>query len=206
MDSRNSGVQRTHTYHVARQAFSEAVRSVPAEALVPACPDWNVRELLAHQVHQLRSALDGSFPLQDAFERIAANDPAVRASAGLRQDAWIAKGVAELSALPVPELEEMWAQLASRAPTAVLDALLPDVVVHLFDLLGVVGSTQFRDHAMVGQVLAFWAEIAGVSVPEDPAMRFETLRAITGRRSREQASWLEDDSAVYGWRSERLDS
>jgi hypothetical protein len=194
----------THTYHVAREAFDEAVRSTPPSALVPACPAWTVRELVAHQVHQLRGALDGSFPVQDSLDRIRADDSVARTSAGARHDAWIASGVAELSALSVRELTEAWAHAAASAPDVVLDALVPDVVVHLFDLLGVTGNEALQDHDIVGRALVFWADIAGVRVPDDPAMRFEALRAITGRRSRAQVSWLDDDAAVYGWRPEPL--
>jgi hypothetical protein len=194
-----------HTYHEAKDAFSDALRLVSPDVPVPACRGWVVRDLLAHQVHQLTGALDGSFPLEDALQRLTARGPTERTAAGKRQDAWIAAGVARFRRQPIIELEETWTRLASDAPALVLDALVPDVVVHLFDLLGVLRSTELRDHPMVEEALAFWADAAEVPIPEDGAMRFEALRAITGRRSREQVRWLKDDAALYGWRPEPLE-
>ena len=171
---------------------------------MPACPNWTVQQLLAHQVHQLRGALDGSFPIAAALGRVSASDPGERAEMAQRQDSWIASGVAELGMLPVDQLAERWTELSEGAPDAVLDALLPDVVVHLFDLLGVSGNQAFRDNEMTSLALRYWASVVGEPVPENSTERFELLRAITGRRSRDQAPSLRHEIAVYGWRSEPL--
>jgi hypothetical protein len=82
--------------------------------------------------------------------------------------------------------------------------LLPDVVVHLFDLFGVAGNPGLGDHEMVSVALEFWVSVVGESVPEDPTARFELLRAITGRCSRDQVPSLRHDIAVYGWRHQPL--
>ena len=194
-----------HLYAEAKDAFCDAIERSNPDAAVPACPEWTVHELLAHQLHQLKGARDGTFPLADALVRVSARAPVDRSAAATRQDAWIAAGVQKWSRMPVPELVEAWDSLAEDSPAATLDALAPDVVVHLFDLLGAIGDRADRTHPMVTAALQFWADQAGVPVPEDRSSHFELLRAITGRRSREQAPDLDDDAALYGWRPTRLD-
>ena len=193
-----------HPYQLTREAFAAAVASMDPTTLVPACPDWTVHQLLAHQVHQLRGALDGSFPLDAALSRVSGSDITERLDAAARQQAWITRGVQELSVVGVGELLEVWADLCHSAPPSVRDALVPDVVVHLFDLFGVIGSHAYRQHDIVVVALNFWADVAGEPIPDDWSARFELLRAITGRRSRDQAPNLNHEVAVYGWRSEPL--
>ena len=193
-----------HPYEAAREAFAEQVRTVDPDALVPACPEWTVRELLAHQVHQLHGALDGSFPVRAALDRLTAGSEAERGDAERLQEAWVRRGVAEWREWTIDGLLETWSALARDAPVEVLDALVPDVVVHLFDLLGVTGVRRYRDHAMVERALSFWAPAAGVEMPDTVEDRFELLRIITGRRSRAQARDVDHRVALYGWRRDEL--
>ena len=60
-----------HSYRKAREHFINLAGTVDPGATVPACPDWTVLELLAHQVHQLAGALDGSFPIADALAAVS---------------------------------------------------------------------------------------------------------------------------------------
>jgi hypothetical protein len=201
-------------YREARDAFVDVLGSVDALTLVPACPAWSVHDLVAHQVHQLEGACDGTFPVVDAIAALGSPDPAERRAAAFRQERWIDLGVRALEAHDVPRLVEDWARLANDAPDAVLVALLPDVAVHLFDLLGAVGSPSHRDHPLVFEALTFWAGYsdarvrlagyAGLRLDLDdescigdssaavvvPGDAFELLRVITGRRSRGQVAAL----------------
>jgi hypothetical protein len=193
------------TYLRAKDLFMEVLADADPTTPVPACPAWTVHELLAHQVHQLRGALDGSFPIADALAALVPADASVRRAAEDRQAAWIDDGVAALRSLSVRELMDEWSALADGAPDAVLDGLVPDIVVHLYDLLGATGSTAHRDDPIVIEALRFWAGQAGTQLPEgDAILAFELLRIITGRRSRDQALSVPVDVALYGWRATPL--
>jgi uncharacterized protein (TIGR03083 family) len=227
-------------YRAAKDFFVDALASTTPAARVPACPSWDVQDLVGHQVQQLRAACDGTFPVNDALDAIAATEPRAREAARARQEQWIADGLRTRRTMPLDAQVDEWAQLVTDAPAAALVGLFPDVSVHLFDLLGAAGSRAYRDHPVVVSSLRFWARQSSarmkqatgrplrlrfihtgdagtigdagdaVSVEGSP---FELVRAITGRRSRQQAHALRwehsDDAAVeafsvYGWRSEPL--
>jgi hypothetical protein len=191
-------------YRRAMVLFIEALAVAEDGMPVPACPAWTVRDLLAHQVHQLAAACDGSFPITDAMARLTAPEVSERREAGARQDAWIGKGLDARRGHSTAALIEEWTSLVALAPDEVLDALVPDVVVHLHDLLGAIGSRAHRSDAMVEEALRFWAAQAKYE-PTGDESAFELLRSITGRRSRSQAPSLPPYIAVYGWRADPLD-
>lgn len=193
-----------HAYETARQQFIAIIGDADRSIVVPACPAWTVHQLLAHQVHQLAGALDGSFPVADSIDRLAAASPTTRLAAERRQEAWIRNGVAAWTARSTEELLHAWSDLSESAPTEVLDALVPDVVVHLIDLQGAVGGRHRCDDALVTEALEFWSSIAGAAVPASAGERFELLRVITGRRSRSQAPDVDAAIALYGWRDTDL--
>jgi hypothetical protein len=125
--------------------------------------------------------------------------------------------------VPLSEQLDEWSQLVADAPTAALVGLFPDVVVHLFDLLGAIGRESQRDHAVVVPALRFWTHQAAARLEhaERGPMQlvldmgagshaiignadvdmvvggapFELLRAITGRRSLRQARLLRWEGA-----------
>lgn len=193
------------TYDRARAHFIAALERCQPAQVVPACPGWTVHDLLAHQVHQLHGALSGSFPIDDALAAIMSTDPRPRAAARERQDEWTRAGIDRLRGRSLSSLVDQWDALCEQSDPAVRGALVPDLVVHLFDLLGVVPSRELRDDPMVEEALTFWKGCApgAHAVPEQDA--FELLRVLTGRRSKEQAPWAPDDLAVYGWRRTPLD-
>jgi uncharacterized protein (TIGR03083 family) len=210
-------------YVEAQHLFVHLLASAPANTPVPACPRWAVHDLVAHQVHQLRSATEGTFPTRDALDAITAPSRARRADALHRQEAWIARGVQALRRTTVAELTTDWSQLVIDAPARALEGLFPDVTVHLFDLLGAVGSAAYRDHAVVVPALEFWARYAAAGVQRETGRTlrldlveaddgrvfigdsdadvrvagtpFELLRTLTGRRSLQQAESLRWRSA-----------
>ena len=216
-------------YVRARTLFVEALEAVQADDRVPACPAWTVHDLLAHQVHQLAGACDGTFPLAEAIAALSAATSDERGTALRRQQAWIDDGVRSLRARDIGDLVDAWADLTDDAPAIALEGLLPDLAVHLFDLLGVVGDRSHRSDPLVFAALRFWAAQAdarvrlaggdglrlvvhdGPSIGEADAevnasgTAFELLRTITGRRSRQQCRDEVDAIAVYGWRDTPLD-
>jgi hypothetical protein len=191
------------TYDRAQSHFIAAVVDCEPDRVVPACPAWTVHDLLAHQVHQLRSARDGSFPVEDSLAAISPGNQQTRALARARQDMWIADGVNRLRRRSTTSLVHEWHELRARSGPAVRQALVPDVVVHLFDLLGVTQSRALRHDEMVGEALDFWTTFVPHPSYADHHP-FEVLRVITGRRGREQAMWAPDAAALYGWRTKRL--
>jgi hypothetical protein len=140
--------------------FEREAASIEAARIVPACPGWDVHDLVAHQVHQLSSASDGSFPVQDSVDAMVAVEVGERQAARARQDQWTAEGVRARRETPVAVLIAELRRLAAEAPAAALSALFPDVAVHLFDLLGAGGSSAYRDHAFVVPALRFWNSFA----------------------------------------------
>jgi uncharacterized protein (TIGR03083 family) len=206
-----------------RDLFVSQAESIEATAGVPACPAWDVHDLVAHQVHQLSSACDGTFPVQDALDAMVGADADRRQAARARQDRWVAAGVGARRVVPIAELSAEWEVLALDAPAAVLAGLFPDVAVHFFDLLGSVGRTGYRDEPFVVSALRFWVgncevrlqqarrgplrleleEIAGsvetIGPVDAPLVvagtPFELLRSIVGRRSRRQADALQWEGA-----------
>ncbi len=140
-----------------RDLFVSQAGSIDLTAGVPACPGWDVHDLIAHQVHQVSSACDGSFPVQDALEAIVGVEPDRRRQARTRQDRWVAGGVAARRGVPIADVIAEWDALAPSAPTAALAGLFPDLAVHFFDLLGSVGRMGHRAEPFVVPALRFWA-------------------------------------------------
>jgi hypothetical protein len=204
--------------------FEREAASIEAARIVPACPGWDAHDLVAHQVHQLSSACNDSFPAQDAVDAMVAGEMGERQAARVRQDQWTSEGVRARRETPVAVLIAQWRRLAARAPAAALSALFPDVAVHFFDLLGAAASSAYRDRAFVVPALRFWSGFAemrlqqagrgpirlellvtspGEDEPIGPAYApvvvagtpFELLRAIVGRRSLRQSRKLRWDGA-----------
>lgn len=66
--------------------FEREAASIEAARIVPACPGWDAHDLVAHQVHQLSGARDGSFPVQDSVDAMVAVKVDERQAARARQD------------------------------------------------------------------------------------------------------------------------
>lgn len=193
--------------------FIERFGQVDPTTPVAACPGWNAIDLLAHQVHQLAGLADGTFPLADAITAVTATEGQGRAAAVARQERWIDEGVRLWRTREAEDLLATWSRFADEAHDIVLDGLLPDIAVHVFDLGGAAGSEAHRSEEFVREAVGFWAAQAHLRVTDagwrglrvdlddrsfgasdaevvvvGPA--FEVLRVLTGRRSREQASAL----------------
>ena len=193
-------------YEAVRERMSALVREATPEQLaqqVPACPDWTVRDLLAHSVG------------------VAVDVTAGRLE-GAGSDAWTAVQVEARRDADAAALLAEWEQTAPALEQALLaiDAMpaaqvVFDLTTHEHDLRGALQVPGARDSegvdvgwtwatTVLGQLRDGYGEGAVVlTTPEgvttcgsaDPtsgvrADRFELFRAMTGRRSAEQvASW-----------------
>jgi hypothetical protein len=210
-------------YSEVRALFTPALAVTSEGQRLPACPDWDVHDLVAHQVHQLEGTSKGEFPVQDSLDAILATEPSKRARALARQEAWIANGVKARRATPIAALVNEWTQLEADAPPHALAGLFPDITVHFFDLLGARRTETHRKHPFVIPALAFWLRQSSTRLEQTAQRRvclkvlddggqhvvigapeaevvvtgsaFELLRAITGRRSLRQAQTLQWEGA-----------
>jgi uncharacterized protein (TIGR03083 family) len=205
----------TTMYREVLDAFVAGLGATDPDASIPACPAWTASDLLAHQVHQLSGMCDGSFPVQASLDALTAPSDRARQAALSEQQAWIDRGVAARRAHTMEALVEEWSTLVAQAPAAALEGVLPDAVVHLFDLFGLLGRTTHRDRPFLLHTLGFWGQMADlrlratgyagvrlhladdhqIGAPDAEVViagtAFELLRAITGRRARPQGRALQ---------------
>lgn len=113
-------------YHATRERIGGLARSLDGAALgtrVPACPDWDVHDLLAHVSGIPEAIAAGDLPTGD-------------------QQAWLDGLVEQRKGVPVEELLNRWAGCADATSALIdggVDLLLIDVVCHEHDLRGAVG-------------------------------------------------------------------
>ncbi len=176
------------------------------EALVPACPDWRVRDVVAHLTAVSEDVLEGRLTGPPSDEQTAAQ-------------------VARFRDRPLSEVLARWDELGPQFGEAidgfdVWPAVL-DVATHEHDIRGAVGEPGARDSEVVrlgADRLLTWMQppVALRVVVEDETYdlgpagqepivlrtgRFEALRWRMGRRSRLQLAgldWAGDPSPVLG--------
>ncbi|MFN8050139.1 MAG: maleylpyruvate isomerase family mycothiol-dependent enzyme [Acidimicrobiales bacterium] len=178
-------------YRNARERLTAYLREQDESAWerpVPACPGWNVRDVLAHLVGVVEDSAAGLLsgppgPDQTAVEveRHRENDP--------------------------EQLLQAWTELAPRFEAAITAntvwPALIDVLSHEHDIRGALGSVDHRDHPDLRRV----AELLRGGLPDvrisfgedgdDPSRlrlrtdRFEFFRLRLGRRSRRQVERLD---------------
>jgi uncharacterized protein (TIGR03083 family) len=163
-------------YAQVRARFEELIRAADPDDLVrvvPACPDWTVRDLLAHVV-SLPAAIGAG-----------------RAPAG-EINGWLASLVAERAEQPVEQLIDEWNEL-DDVLRAVLSGpaglLFPDLVVHEHDLRGALGRP---DHDALPVAELMPRTMAAFRRP----LREAGLGAIEVRNG--SSSWRTSDDPV-GW-------
>lgn len=103
------------------------------EGTVPACPDWTVRELLAHLVAMPMAIVAGEIP----DEVMGGGDPGP----------WLDRLVADNADRPVLDLARWWASddEALAATLSGAGLLLADLMTHEGDLHGAIGSRAHRN-------------------------------------------------------------
>lgn len=155
---------------------------------VPACPGWDVHDLVAHVVGVVEDALAGRMD-------------------GVTTDPWTAAQVVRGRTRPLADLRASWAQGAALFAGALADVpqgrlAVVDALTHEHDLRGALGRPGARDHADVAAASAWLAErragqLGGVRFELEGGPTFgatdaslvvraapwELLRALVGRRS-----------------------
>ena len=204
----------THAYRDARARITELLRAAatePAAAgrLVPACPEWTVKDAAAHMAGVAADILAGN------LEGVG-TDPWTNAQVEQRAEATLDAVLAEWDEAG-PAIEELFA--GGSAPAQ----LVFDLATHEHDVRGALGAPGAKDadstHIAEGWVLDSWSATArGLDVPplrlvvgsrtvevgDDPPTTvfippFEALRALTGRRSVAQLVRYDWDGDPTPW-------
>lgn len=179
---------------------------------VPACPEWTVKELLAHVTGVIADILDGRLE-------------------GVATDPWTEAQVSARRATPLPDILGEWAEKAPAIEPMIDDLGAPgrqlvfDAVTHEHDLRGALDQPGADDSdavviAVSFVVPGFLAAVAESSAPilevttpggdrwvsgeGEPAARlratsFELMRAVSGRRAIDQlrAMAWDGDASPY---------
>jgi len=171
-------------YHDARLAMAALARDAAAEAddtVVPACPDWTVRDLIAHVTSIASDLAVGKIPAD--LNLIAFWDDDM----SRRREAFIDDALARRSDRSVEQLLEEWDSAATRleamirgeepfpatSPPLVEWIVVTDVGQHLQDLQGALGKTEYRDALATGLSLRSYVEGMRFRAAHDklPALR-----------------------------------
>ncbi len=187
-------------------ALGRGLTGEEAELAVPACPDWTVREVYAHQAGVAADILGGRLD-------------------GVTTDPWTARQVAERAERSLTEILDEWDAAAPRlrdALTPLGDDIDPRMVIdlwtHLHDVRGAVdragdrvGETadwvarrarahaerQFEQADLRPAAVGSGGDTTECAVVVDP---FELCRAVVGRRSPQQVRawrWTVADPEPY---------
>ncbi|HWM07014.1 MAG TPA: maleylpyruvate isomerase family mycothiol-dependent enzyme [Actinophytocola sp.] len=194
------------SYRQVRENVTELLLGSHVNPTVPACPEWTVRDLLAHLV-------------------------GVAALAIGRMSGWPATQPTSSAGMGLPELLESWRTLGAEAdlllasqPERSGTILVMDAFTHELDIRYAIGAELPDEHpAFAGafEVLAtgFAASVSAHHLPPvrlstgptqwtvgggDPAAtltadRYDLYRSLAGRRTREQITALDWDRDSHRW-------
>jgi uncharacterized protein (TIGR03083 family) len=210
-------------YADARRRLQQLVAGLDDTGLmapVPACPDWTVRDIVAHLAGIAEEAVSGTY---FAGAADAWNDAGLAA----QRDQWTASQVRSRRDRPVSVMLAEWADAAAAleailagavprppgSPAWLTSAPVADLAVHLHDVRGAIGLPGDRDAPATGLGLRIyarwlgerlalrlragqpeWVEGSGQPAVALAAEPFELFRAISGRRSVDQVRALAWDS------------
>lgn len=156
-------------YHDARLAMAALARDAEDKAdetMVPACPDWSVRDLIAHVTSIASDLAVGKIP--GDLNLIAFWDDDM----SRRREAFIDGALAKRSDMSVEQLLAEWDTAATRleamirgeqpfpeeSPPLVEWIVVTDVGQHLQDLQGALGRAEHRDALATGLSLRSYVE------------------------------------------------
>ena len=188
------------SYRTVRKRLTDLATTLSEEeleAMVPGCPKWRVRDVLAHLTGATADFLARNFE-------------------GAPGPAWTGRHVDNRRDQSVPEILDEWGRIAPAAEAELTElAHLPqavaDVVTHEQDIRGAVGRPGYRDDEIVTWLAGFSVsnlgkKLTGAGLPAlrvrtesgdrilgegEPGVTldtidFELIRAVFGRRSRPQ--------------------
>jgi hypothetical protein len=183
------------SYAELRSRVIDLLRSTPEQSgdlMVPACPEWNFRQLVSHMVGVPEDILTGNMD-------------------GVTTQAWTAAQVARHLGTSLNELAESYEstgqvfdEVLPMIPEPVNSQMVMDAVTHELDLRDALGDLGARNSSAVDVALgwlrfAFAAQMpAGTFDPfdGDELDRYELLRSLTGRRSVVEMNALGLDGAA----------
>ncbi len=205
----DEGERAAELYTQAQEAILELVTEDNERLPVPACPGWELRDIVAHQTGALIDLITGS-------------------TRGFPSPAWAAGHVERFSARDLFEIRDLWRD-AVRFESAALFRergldMLPDIVTHELDVRSTLHDDSARDEERVRvafDVIVGWLDRAWRKAGR-PALRFETesrsgvagegepratlrgstfelSRVLTGRRSDAQMRALDWSADPSPW-------
>lgn len=183
-------------YAQGRGRIAELIRDADPDTPVPACPQWTVRDLVAHLTGICDDILNGRL-------------------AGVATEPWTAAQVQSRKDRSIPEILAEWDEVGPKCEAIAQNfgpaatQWLSDLTVHEHDLRTALGRPGARDSEAVAIAFRWLAEGFGGSLGGDAvrfmttqgddvvvgtgepdvtmhADRYELFRALTGRRSRGQ--------------------
>lgn len=195
---------RKDMYLESMRAIRSIVNEGNQDTLVPSCPEWTVKDVIAHQLGVFVDMATGNTE-----------------SGGTPE--WTAKQVARYKDLSLNELWDAWDMAISEAGDEAADVMrttVPDLIVHEYDIRGAIGNTGNRDNAYLVEAVRNFMEFqheaindaglpavhiitaggSAVSGNGEPgielrASAYEAMRMLFGRRSEDQVramNWSAD--------------
>ena len=178
--------QVCEAYTELRARVTELMRSLSlaqAQTVVPHCPQWTVKDCLAHMVGVPEDVINGQMD-------------------GVATEAWTDRQVQRHTNDSVGDLLTVWetnapvfAKILPNIPQPVLSQFMFDQTTHEHDIRKAVGQPGARDTLAVAVAEGFIRN--SLAQQSDPAIAqlaahkltgFEFLRSLSGRRSRAQIS------------------
>ena len=178
--------QVCEAYTELRVRVTELMRSLSlaqAQTVVPHCPQWTVKDCLAHMVGVPEDVINGQMD-------------------GVASEAWTSRQVQRHKQDSVADLLSVWetdapvfAKILPNIPQPVISQFMFDQTTHEHDIRKAVGQPGGRDTLAVAVAEGFIRN--SLAQHSDPAIAqlaahkltgFEFLRSLSGRRSRTQIS------------------
>ena len=179
-------------YLESKQAVTALVHASNQHVDVPACPGWRVRDVLAHLVGQLEDVANGN-------------------TEGGGTDAWTAAQVERYRPVELDDIFTAWDAAirdAGAESDDILRMIVPDLVVHEFDIRGALGNTGNRDNPALLETSLNFIEFQQDEFNKDdlPAVRFviDGTEAIMGEGEPElelRTDAFEFTRLIFGRRS-----
>jgi uncharacterized protein (TIGR03083 family) len=158
-----------------------------AATMVPACPDWRVRDVLAHVSGICADVVNGTLPVLNLMEQwrdesvANARDAMTAREVDDRRDLDVDTIAKEWRGL-MPALGEIFRGEAEAPATPFIDSILvTDLTTHEQDVRSALGLPAVRDAAGIGVGLASFAFGVGYRLQ---ALGLPPLRIVYGAKSR----------------------
>ena len=161
----------------------QSISTEQAQTVVPHCPQWTVKDCLAHMIGVPEDVINGQMD-------------------GVATDAWTDRQVQRHAQDSVADLLAVWesnaavfAKILPNIPQPVISQFMFDQTTHEHDIRTAVGQPGARDTLAVAVAEGFIRN--SLMQQSDPAIAqlanhkltgFEYLRSLSGRRSRAQIS------------------